>query len=79
MVFTVSVSVLKEFAAGYFELNFWICGLAHDPHGKLGLIERGKVNDVTYACSIHTAISIKVVPRAKRKSRIRARKAAGNR
>jgi hypothetical protein len=26
----------------------------------------------------HTAISIKVVPRAKRKSRIRARKAAGN-
>jgi hypothetical protein len=28
---------------------------------------------------LHTAISIKVVPRAKRKSRIRARKAAGNR
>jgi ethanolamine utilization protein EutP (predicted NTPase) len=28
---------------------------------------------------IYTAISIKVVPRAKRKSRIRARKAAGNR
>ena len=27
----------------------------------------------------YTAISIKVVPRAKRKSRIRARKAAGNR
>ena len=29
--------------------------------------------------SLYTAISIKVVPRAKRKSRIRARKAAGNR
>ena len=29
--------------------------------------------------SVYTAISIKVVPRAKRKSRIRARKAAGNR
>ena len=28
---------------------------------------------------LHTAISINVVPRAKRKSRIRARKAAGNR
>ena len=28
---------------------------------------------------VYTAISIKVVPRAKRKSRIRARKAAGNR
>ena len=27
----------------------------------------------------YTSISIKVVPRAKRKSRIRARKAAGNR
>jgi hypothetical protein len=27
------------------------CCLAHDRHGKLGLIERAKVNDVTYACS----------------------------
>ena len=34
-----------------------------------------------YAVStiLYTAISIKVVPRAERKSRIRARKAAGNR
>ena len=28
-------------------------GLAHDPHGKLGLRVRAKVNDVTYACSVH--------------------------
>jgi hypothetical protein len=26
-------------------------GLAHDPHGKLGL--RAKVNDVTYERSVH--------------------------
>ena len=32
-----------------------------------------------YHVYMDTAISIKVVPRAKRKSRIRARKAAGNR
>ena len=38
--------------------------------------------DIQHATSLnrlHTAISIKVVPRAKRKSLIRARKAAGNR
>ena len=35
--------------------------------------------DIHSAFTFHTAISIKVVPRAKRKSRIRARKAAGNR
>jgi hypothetical protein len=29
-------------------------GLAHDPHGKLGLtVERAKVNDVTHACCVH--------------------------
>jgi hypothetical protein len=28
--------------------------LDHDPHGKLGLtVERAKVNDVTYTCSVH--------------------------
>ena len=29
-------------------------GLAHDPHGKLGLrTDQIKVNDVTYACRVH--------------------------
>ena len=29
-------------------------GLAHDPHGKFVLpVERAKVNNVMYACSVH--------------------------
>ena len=37
------------------------------------------VRHLTVLLGVYTAISIKVVPRAKRKSRIRARKADGNR
>jgi hypothetical protein len=46
----------------------------------IGYHMRGEVTSSTiYVYLYYTAISIKVVPRAKRKSRIRARKAAGNR
>ena len=55
------------------------------PHGQIsdiGLIMEGVLpyekGYCAYIC-LYTAISIKVVPRAKRKSLIRARKAAGNR
>ena len=43
------------------------------PNGSL------KAKYVLHKICLDTAISIKVVPRAKWKSRIRARKAAGNR
>jgi hypothetical protein len=32
--------------------------LAHDPHGKLGLIERAKVNDVTYMHVVYICINV---------------------
>ena len=49
---------------------------------RTGLIELHAFSDASessYGACVYTAISIKVVPRGKRKSRIRARKAAGNR
>jgi hypothetical protein len=48
------------------------------PHALLFLLFT-RFCDEKMSSYIYTAISIKVVPRAKRKSRIRARKAAGNR
>ena len=59
----------------------------NDQHGRRPSIQMGVTAGIFLASIllketrylVYTAISIKVVTRAKRKSRIRARKAAGNR
>jgi hypothetical protein len=49
--------VEKNFRGGAARLRFqplWCSGLAHNPHGKLGLIvEQANINEVRYACSVH--------------------------
>ena len=66
--------------------NIEVCLFAIGPLGPKKNIFRFLVNKLKYNTALHdtrkilyTAISIKVVARAKRKSRIRARKAAGKR